>query len=332
VPNTRQPLARRAAAFLDKHGLSFGDALNLSLFVLTLISLCFAYAGVKVATVTLNESMREEGEHKTEEQRQEAEHKAEEQRQEAEHKAERQDEAAEHHKEQQEQGVQRKLAIEEAERQLDELKSSTGALDQARTLLGRQAQTLQDLQAISTKQLEDLDNAERRAHAAPDPGVTLRCGSQLIAHLGNIEGISDRDPSGLRTNASFDASGLVYCGLNLENNGDAEFLDLEVQVSALCEGEDPDPPAIPLIVEDKDGIYEPPLKADLLLVKMAELPPMAITHRLFRYPFAIANVGSWKSVEVLFSLDARNYTPLLRTGFISIQPSTGPVKIWQVSH
>jgi hypothetical protein len=45
---------------LESHGLLLSDALGVSLFALTIVSLYFAYAGVRVAKATLEESSREE--------------------------------------------------------------------------------------------------------------------------------------------------------------------------------------------------------------------------------------------------------------------------------
>jgi len=49
---------RRLSAALDDHGLSFGDALNIALFLLTIFSLFLAYEGVRIAGITLDEAHR----------------------------------------------------------------------------------------------------------------------------------------------------------------------------------------------------------------------------------------------------------------------------------
>lgn len=46
----------RLSRLLEKHGLSFGDALNVALFVLTLAALGLAYQGVRLAKITLAEA------------------------------------------------------------------------------------------------------------------------------------------------------------------------------------------------------------------------------------------------------------------------------------
>lgn len=47
------PLMTRLSRRLEKHGLGFGDALNIALFLLTLASLYLAYQGVRLARITL---------------------------------------------------------------------------------------------------------------------------------------------------------------------------------------------------------------------------------------------------------------------------------------
>jgi len=53
-----EPLMKRFDEVLEKHGLSLGDALNLALFALTIISLVVALVGLRIARITLDEAAK----------------------------------------------------------------------------------------------------------------------------------------------------------------------------------------------------------------------------------------------------------------------------------
>jgi hypothetical protein len=55
----------RLSLSLQKHGLSFGDALNIVLFLLTIASLVVALIGVKLAKDTLADARAQEREART---------------------------------------------------------------------------------------------------------------------------------------------------------------------------------------------------------------------------------------------------------------------------
>jgi hypothetical protein len=241
----RVPLLKRLSLQLEKHGLSFGDALNVALFLLTLLSLLFAYLGVHLAELAL---------HETEQQAREA-------RQLAREASDNQD--------------------AQFKQQIDELKSSRNALETARGLLKDQANALRDLQNISRRELLiQTKAAERTASldkARPLPSVQVSCnGFRLIDVSGpSVTNKAKKNVKIFRRN-----EGNIECSVLLTNDGDAELKKVKMFIDVYCSENPPEDVFI-----EKAGLPLTPPQGRLVFFADENIPPKSTSNRLFRERF-----------------------------------------------
>jgi hypothetical protein len=242
----RIPLLKRLGLQLEKHGLSFGDALNVALFILTLLSLLFAYLGVHLAKVALHEADQQAGEAR-----------------ELAKEASRNQDA-------------------QFNQQIAELKSSRNALETARGLLKDQASVLRDLQDISHRELaiqtRAAKQAELRDKARPLPNMRVTCnGFRLI----DVSGPSFTNKAKKKNIEIFRRDeGNIECYVFLANDGDAELKKVKLVIDVNCSND----PSEKVFIT-KSGLPLIPPQGRLVFFTDENIPPNSTSNRLFRERF-----------------------------------------------
>jgi hypothetical protein len=305
------PLARSVSRFLRKRGLSLGDAVNVLLFFLTIISLYFAWDGVEVARATLKESDLQEQRHQQQEQQQEVERKQELQARDAEHKQEL-DKTQQHED-------------EKFNQQLHELKSSADALNSARKLLDQEGSALQGIQKTSQKQLEDFE----RVNAQPRPAFQLTCNSEVLARYGELETKPQvADPKRL-VSPTFDSRGLIQCSVRFQNR-DANLRQVAVKALSKCANATADPSF--LISTDFFGrVKDKAPRSELILIDEDWIEPTR-ADEFYGSSFGVANTGTCSLIELTVRFSAENFPGKDIWGLVGI-PSAGEAQpVWSPDH
>lgn len=184
------PIMTRLGRHLERHGLSFGDALNVLLFVLTIVSLVVAILGVVVARITLDEARN---------------------------------------------------AGRDQDRQFQK------QMEQ----LGKASDILQKLQETSDKELKDLNAAEDRIRARPNPHIRGYCygyyasDGEAYVRISFLEVSGDdikpiRFKGGVSLEVGYDNTVTLWkgrehelqCGVEVTNDANGELRNLELRASA----------------------------------------------------------------------------------------------------
>lgn len=218
------PVMVRLSRRLERHGLSFGDALNVALFILTVASLFLAYQGVRLARVTLEDARTQAA------------------------KAS-QDSA---------QASQNQDA--QFKEQMKQLSTSSDALEKTSTLLKSQSDILRRLQQTSEQQLTDLNNAEKRyqkqENAKPKPAIQINCNGDREPLLSvSAEDITRSAGQPLKYTTPYPHPPIdhrLYCALFLGNSGDTDLKNVKLRIYVFPE-DSYAPPGDTVIITDLSG-------------------------------------------------------------------------------
>jgi hypothetical protein len=195
----KAPVMTRLGRHLEKHGLSFGDALNIALFALTIASLYLAYQAVRIAKETLDDARIQ----------------ATQAAKDAAQAAKNQD--------------------AQFQKQMEQLRVASDAMKKTSTLLRSQSHILRNLQDISRQQLNDLNATEARIEkqekASPAPSIWGACNGEVFSKISQ-EDFGDRY---LRTSLraatlKVPQAGILECSVGITNEGNLELQNASASI------------------------------------------------------------------------------------------------------
>lgn len=198
----RVPLLKRLAVHLEKHGLTFGDALNLAMLVLTLFTLYYA-------KITLKEAHDQAVDAKSQ--------------------------AEQATKDQQDQFKKQETQLE---LQTEELRSVNNAMTAAKKALTIQTDTLRSLQGTSKRQLATQTKFWEKINAQPQPVMAIMCNGENINLADGGDDIRKTETHKISPNTQDEPN---FCGIELWNRGKADLtgIELTVWINCLSEGDEP---------------------------------------------------------------------------------------------
>jgi hypothetical protein len=278
-PPPDKPLVGRLADSLARHGLSFGDALNVALFILTIASLFLAYAGVRIAKQTLWDAR---------------------------------DQAEAQRKSAVKAGEDQEKQFQEQQRQLQK---SSDSLDTAAGLLSRQNTILAGLQGISRRQLADLDASDARSRAKPLPFLTVWCQNLEVA---DSQKWAQRTTRHLHAHSFWSENSSMGCHADLVNkgNGDLRSARLEFWVGGCLNKEGNGGVSLePFDSEAKvlgntvpfDGLDIPPA---VRFLDGRDIPPESTSGRAFSVPFTVRAANPCDHFLLQSLLESNNFTTI----------------------